>query len=229
MALGKAVEPHFEYQTHTCALPNRHHVLLPDPDLSRYLFKHTRTYDWAFLCKSWTAAGILWRHWVSPHYVTRKGPRQVGLLNLSSGTHVVIMGAMLYLNYWRSYEWFKWQLDTYRVLSSVLSDTFILLSSSSAPMHAWVRVCACAQVYACVRASARACMRAGIPIRPDHNFQFHLQSITGNFPLFKKCLSPKPPRIFPLTNNVMHIDVFNIYFSIVDPITPPPKCPPNFF
>ena len=115
------------------------------------------------------------------------------------------------------------------MLSSVLSDTFILLSSSSAPMHAWVRVCACAQVYACVRASARACMRAGIPIRPDHNFQFHLQSITGNFPLFKKCLSPKPPRIFPLTNNVMHIDVFNIYFSIVDPITPPPPNVPLIF
>ena len=33
-------------------------------------------------------------------------------------------------------------LDTARVLSSVLSDTPILLSSSSAPVHARVRACA---------------------------------------------------------------------------------------
>ena len=86
-----------------------------------------------------------------------------------------------------------------------------------------------------------------IPIRPDHNFQFHLQSITGNFLLFKKKLSPKPPRIFPLTNtrfknlNVLCTSMYLIYrayFSIVDPINHPNvplifftskttrKCPP---
>ena len=47
------------------------------------------------------------------------------------------------------------------MLSPVLSDTFILLSSSSAPMHAWVRACARARtcMRECVRACAHACVR----------------------------------------------------------------------
>ena len=77
--------------------------------------------------------------------------------------HVVITGAMLYLNYWRRYEWFKWPalLDTYRVLSYVLSDTFILLLSSSTPMRACARVRACAHgcIRTCVREWVRACVR----------------------------------------------------------------------
>ena len=41
----------------------------------------------------------------------------------------------------------------------LVSDTFILVSSSSAPMRACVRACVRACMRACVRAFVRACVR----------------------------------------------------------------------
>ena len=124
------------------------------------------------------------------------------------------------------------------MLSSVLSDTIILLSSSSAPMHACVRACVRACVLVCVCACVRACTirrlvrdlraiyRPFFQLLPKARKLAHIMSTIAY--CFDFCRAPRvaPPRGRHFENNqngrrfspIVYDTTFQIFFGSGNPI-----------